>query len=345
MSAWRTVRTQADKLASSKRKKLERVLYAESTSQLKESRNGRKRVASRNLAATLASKKKAAIEITPPAEGETAMVTNGVTAQESASSKSEKIPQIMVQNLTEHEFSSLCSATKKGELNASFSFAAGNYCRIACSSRKDYDAVKSILTSIKREFYSHEFPGDKPYQLVLKGLRFGSPETLSELLKENKLNPSHVREITVGESRSLSSKLFIVSFPKGTTTLEEVRKITHLNYTSVKWEKYKPRRSEVVQCSNCFQFGHGAMNCAMSPRCSKCGSKHETRQCAVDIQDKRVCANCSQNHSPMNKHCPARIAFLKRRNAQKLIVPPKPVLSLPRCRFHRLGIRLCPGSD
>ena len=145
------------------------------------------------------------------------------------------------------------------------------------------------------------------------------------MLRDVKLQPSLVREVKIGEGRGLSSKLFVVSFPKGAIILEELKKITHINYTTVKWERFQPKHRDVLQCLNCLNFGHGAKHCAMSPRCAKCAGNHRSKQCTKEMGDVHTCANCMGDHSPYNRNCPSRKQYLQKRystqNAPRRLVP------------------------
>lgn len=57
------------------------------------------------------------------------------------------------------------------------------------------------------------------------------------------------------------------------------------------------------QCKKCQQFGHTKAFCAHTPKCIKCGNKHETIQCRKTVNDK--CANCQGEHTANYwKGCP-----------------------------------------
>ncbi|XP_053673987.1 dual specificity protein phosphatase 18-like, partial [Anopheles nili] len=55
----------------------------------------------------------------------------------------------------------------------------------------------------------------------------------TKISTQQRLAPTAVRELSVGAPDKVSSKVFMVSFSKGTTTLEQERGITHLNYIRV----------------------------------------------------------------------------------------------------------------
>uniref|UniRef100_A0A182M140 Pre-C2HC domain-containing protein n=1 Tax=Anopheles culicifacies TaxID=139723 RepID=A0A182M140_9DIPT len=320
MASWQTVGSPRGRTKTKKRKRSE--LPKAGNDEDKETIGiGRKRVASRNLAATMAAmyNGNVKVKVTPASEADMNTIDDGArTTTETTLPGKDRIPPIMVRNINEEQYSSLCASAHQGEIVAFFNFTADNFCRITCKTRKDHEAVKCLLASYNLEFFTHDFPADKPFQVMLKGLRFGNATLVKSLIKERGFHPIQVRELQIGATSKTASKMFVVAFKKGITTLEEVQTIDYLNYTSVKWERYMPRRDEVQQCQNCLSFGHGSNNCAMHARCAKCAGKHLTRQCGVELEDKRICANCSGNHSPRNPNCPARVEYLKKKNASKV---------------------------
>lgn len=245
---------------------------------------------------------------------------SGVTV---AVTQKERTPPLVVKDLTEQEYLQLAASAKNGAFSATFSFLAGNCTKVVCASRADYFKVRELLTSEKKEFYSFGFPEDKSFDVVLKGLRFGSPQQVEALLKEAGLAPALVRLASFVRPH-WASKAFIVSFAKGTTTLQKLREVSELQLTRVYWERYQPAKKDVTQCYKCLRFGHGANNCAMAPRCRKCGGDHAVSQCAVELDNKLRCANCTQSHSPFNRNCSARAAFLQRRLGTPAKAPVKP---------------------
>uniref|UniRef100_A0A182J429 Endo/exonuclease/phosphatase domain-containing protein n=1 Tax=Anopheles atroparvus TaxID=41427 RepID=A0A182J429_ANOAO len=160
-------------------------------------------------------------------------------------------------------------------------------------------------------FNSSKLNFDASFEVSLKGLRFGTPQQVKALLEEAGLTPVSVRLPNFVRT-NWASKVFVISFAKGTTSLQKLREISQLQLTRVYWDKYLPPKKDVTQCFKCLRFGHGATNCAMAPRCRKCGGAHPVKRCAVELYDKLRCANCMGMHSPFNRHCRARIAFLQK---------------------------------
>uniref|UniRef100_A0A182QZY9 Gag-like protein n=1 Tax=Anopheles farauti TaxID=69004 RepID=A0A182QZY9_9DIPT len=278
----------------------------------------RKRPAESTSVAGATKKKASQLVVVPPAESAT------IQEQVAPTARKEKIPPIVAHNIAEEELLNLTTMVNEGKLHASFNFLRGNFTKVVCATREDYTIVVGHLTQLKREFFSHEFPGDKFFQVFLKGLRFGNPESLEKwIVAANLPCPAAIKLIESERARLASFKNFVVSFPKGATTLKDVQAVKRLNSIAVSWERYHPRRDPAVQCKNCFRFGHGQANCSMKPRCINCGGTHLARQCFVELEGKRRCANCEGNHSPFNLNCKTRLAYLRIREQQASKMNPK----------------------
>lgn len=264
-------------------------------------------------------KKKASpkLVVVPPSDGSGA--SNDVTpATASANAmKKERIPPLIVKDLLEEEFAEFNALANTDKLEASFNFLKGNYTKISCNTRDGFEAVVGRLNQLKREFYSQDFPGEKPFQVILKGLCFGTPEAVEKWLVTTELpRPSSIRLMESNVAAKASFKNFVVAFNKGQTTLEQLQKVKRIQSVNVRWERYFPVRDEVTQCKNCFRFGHGQNHCSMKTRCMKCGGEHHAKQCFVELENNRRCANCEGNHSPLNHNCLARRDFLEKRDGK-----------------------------
>jgi hypothetical protein len=68
--------------------------------------------------------------------------------------------------------------------------------------------------------------------------------------------------------------------------------------------EYFDKRSRIIQCFNCFEFGHMARGCRKTPECHKCGQKHKAEDCRPQVE-RMHCANCKkEGHKPWMRSCP-----------------------------------------
>lgn len=105
-------------------------------------------------------------------------------------------------------------------------------------------------------------------------------------------------------------QLYLVHFPRGTTSIDELSKIRAIINIVIEWEKYKPKKRDTIQCSNCLYFGHGGKNCHLASHCSACGGDHHTSECEKPAE-KPKCFNCEGEHSSNSKTCPARANYIR----------------------------------
>lgn len=70
--------------------------------------------------------------------------------------------------------------------------------------------------------------------------------------------------------------------------------------------RVNPYVYRVLQCENCYMFGHSSRQCRTKFRCTICGDKHDTKTCTNTIQsvNKQFCINCSGDHPVTDKMCP-----------------------------------------
>ena len=68
--------------------------------------------------------------------------------------------------------------------------------------------------------------------------------------------------------------------------------------------EYFEKGCRVLQCFNCFKFGHVARSCKNKPFCHKCGGDHTPDTC-ITQPERMCCASCKEgNHKPWMMVCP-----------------------------------------
>lgn len=72
-----------------------------------------------------------------------------------------------------------------------------------------------------------------------------------------------------------------------------------------KVEALAPR---ILQCANCWRFGHNVRGCRSAPRCRNCGDNHNFTDCS---SEEEKCCLCSGGHPANYSNCPARTQELQ----------------------------------
>lgn len=181
--------------------------------------------------------------------------------------------------------------------------------RYSCKTEKmdDYFSLKEFLTKNNIPHYSYTLDHEKQKIAVIKGLppTFSPQEVLEEVQNHND------KAISCNQMKKSSNEnypYFMIKF-NNNTQFQDVLKINQLFNIRIYWEKYHPK-NKTTQCYNCQQYGHGAQNCAIEPKCLKCGKDHKTANCNKPQDLPPSCANCKEQHLSNSKHC---IAYKKYR--------------------------------
>lgn len=99
-----------------------------------------------------------------------------------------------------------------------------------------------------------------------------------------------------------------------TPNVEEVYKLSELNYVIVKVTKYI-NSSGPPQCYRCQGFNHSSYNCNMGDVCLYCSEDHDIKVCPNKDSTPK-CANCKGDHVANWRGCPK---FPKYKGNQNLV--------------------------
>lgn len=155
-----------------------------------------------------------------------------------------------------------------------------------------------------------------PVSLVTaKGIVRGIEKSISmdELIKET------VTERNILAARRLNKKvqteLGIEYVPSETVVITFQGKILpkyiKLHYCRRKVEVYI---SPVMQCRNCWRYGHINKQCRSKIRCPKCAEEHEEKNCP---QEKITCIFCQSEHKTYDRDCPE---YIRQKNIKEYMV-------------------------
>lgn len=178
----------------------------------------------------------------------------------------------------------------------------GQGIKIVCPTVEKYNKMGRLLKTWKYHCYTHDLPGSRPFKVVIRGLGDFSVKSVTAALKQEKLEPLKVFKMTRRDQQEKNYRdhLFLVHFPKGATTLKQLKEIKALDQIIVQWETYRGANRSVTQCQNCLAFGHGTRNCFMDTRCTNCGGKHKNEDCIAETK----CGNCQGKHQGTDAKCP-----------------------------------------
>ena len=206
---------------------------------------------------------------------------------------------------------------------------------------EEYGKVLAALKAGNINYYTHDPPDKVPVKIVLSGY---VPKSIPELMDDLavfKINPREARVLSRKTTATGEHLLYLLYFDRGSTKIQDLRKVNSLNGFLVKWRFFAKQSSDVAQCHRCQRFGHGSRGCTMTPQCVKCGAAHLTGECtlpkkailgvsnnAEQHKQKVKCANCNGNHTANYRGCTARKTYVevleKQRKKPATQQPPRP---------------------
>lgn len=169
------------------------------------------------------------------------------------------------------------------------------------------DRILAELNKVDERVQYHTYTkeSERPMKAILKGLgQYAANEVFEELLAEESLpvKPTGLKKLTTAYTRrnEVDSGLFVASFPPG-TKMNDVKPLAGL-YNVKAWFEPVRKATGPIQCYNCQEVGHAAINCRNDPRCVKCSHGHESRKCPVVTKEtprtEMHCCLCKKSGHP-----------------------------------------------
>lgn len=191
--------------------------------------------------------------------------------------------------------------------------------KVQVSDEVKYCQVVSWLDGKGSHYYTYQLKSAKGLRVIIKGIDSDvDPNDIISDLKtkgfdvktaHNVLNKSKIPQPMFKiELTPESSKI-----PKGKIhPIYHVKYILHRKVTID--EPYK--RTTMVQCQNCQEFGHTKSYCKLLNVCVACGDLHPTKDCEKKKDDPttRKCSNCGGNHTANYRGCPVYVALNRNTN-------------------------------
>lgn len=148
--------------------------------------------------------------------------------------------------------------------------------------RPMFEKVMESLGKAKIPYYTHETPDQAAVKIVLSGYNVpNTPEELKETLKEHGVNPREAKVLSKKTTVTGNHYLWLLYFDRGSTKLQDLRKVKALDGFLVGWRFFTKRPTDAAQCHRCQRFGHGSRLCTLPPKCVKCGDAHLTERCSL----------------------------------------------------------------
>ena len=213
-----------------------------------------------------------------------------------------KPPPIFINNVV--SFTHLCTALIKTVGKGKFTCQSN--IRQVIVRTVDPDSYRGIVRYLKAQgasYHTYQLPEERSFRVVIRGLHNTvPPEDISKELDELGLKVKAVSNARHPVTKTPLHLFFIdlTSSPKN----KEIFDIKHLYFSKIKVEEpYK--RTEIVQCLRCQNYGHTRSYCNHPARCVRCAGTHESASCSKTRDTPATCVLCGEAHPSNYKGCSA----------------------------------------
>ena len=139
------------------------------------------------------------------------------------------------------------------------------------------------------------------------------PEAFTnEYITEKLGNVSSVVTFTKREGDTVRSIGKVkITFDNPEDAEKALREGIKIGFTKIEVQKYVPL-PQILQCRNCYAFGHRQENCSTPPKCPQCNQQHKKEDCPMSNSAssmKYICANCSGEHPATSKLCQTYVNY------------------------------------
>lgn len=167
------------------------------------------------------------------------------------------------------------------------------------------------LQKLPKDAFNHQFETKSltarkktTHDVVLKSipLTLSEDEVLQALNNSGKC-PTYLKRIISAVTKK-ETTLMRAGFEDENTAKDLIKYGFKIGFSSYRVEKAhtNPR---IVQCYNCFSFGHERQNCKEQKKCIRCGSTSHISSSCKESKVSPKCANCGDSHVATYRGCPA----------------------------------------
>lgn len=209
-------------------------------------------------------------------------------------------PPIFVRNVS--DFIELRNQLIKLIGPQTFNFkSSANNLKISTTNPDSYREVIKYLKTGNAEYHTYQAREDKAFRIVIRNLHpSSSTSEVGAAIEDIGYSVRQVSNVT-HKSTNCPLPIFFVDLEPAQIN-NEIFKLSSLIHTRIKVEEPHKRR-EIIQCSNCQEYGHSKGYCAHPPRCVRCADFHPTSQCTQSKDTPPTCALCRGNHTENYRGC------------------------------------------
>ncbi|GFY46800.1 RNA-directed DNA polymerase from mobile element jockey [Trichonephila inaurata madagascariensis] len=165
-----------------------------------------------------------------------------------------------------------------------------------------YNRIRSLIDSEKLQSFTYQFPEEKVYKVVIRGMPSDMPvEDIVEELEQLGIHPKECK-VLISRKNGLPMPLFSVFLDK-TSDNKNIYNLKELCSMKIEVDTMR-RKFGPAQCYRCQGFFHSSRFCTRNPKCVKCGKPHLTKDCTKTRDEEPTCCHCQGKHPANYTGCP-----------------------------------------
>jgi hypothetical protein len=173
---------------------------------------------------------------------------------------------------------------------------------------KDADEVEQNMNwnAIAEGLKPHEDIHGVVVYGVPKDIDITDPQIIESLKEANHcIKPDAIDRITpLRRNPTAAEYQSIIVFSKYPEELNTwIEQGFSINYQIYRTQRFT-KRTQLIQCFNCYGYGHHAKTCQAKTCCGKCGESHETQNCKNTTVK---CCQCKGPHEAWHYKCPIKL--------------------------------------
>lgn len=169
---------------------------------------------------------------------------------------------------------------------------------------KDSDAYRKVIRYLKEnqiEHHTYQAREDRAFRIVVRNLHPSTPTSeVGVAITEIGYSVRNVSNVLHKTSRQPLPLFFVDLDPAEIN--KDIFHLKNLLHTKISIEEPHKRR-ELIQCTNCQDYGHSKTYCAHPPRCVRCVGQHLTANCTQSKDQPPTCTLCGGNHTASYRGC------------------------------------------
>lgn len=187
-----------------------------------------------------------------------------------------------------------------GTQNFSFKSTMKNL-KIATIDSDTYRKVIRYLNDKQHEYHTYQAREDRAFRIVVRNLHPSTPTSeIGIAITEIGFTVRNVSNV-LHKTTKKPLPLFFVDLDPAEIN-NDIFHLKNLLHTKIIIEEPHKRR-ELIQCTNCQDYGHSKSYCAHPPRCVRCVGYHLTSACTQPKDQPPICTLCGGNHTASYRGC------------------------------------------